>query len=155
MRRPAIFGAAFLAALFLSVSPRAEPGAGEEGRLIAQDVRFEVLAAEEKAIIDRIAADFFEKDLRPQQSQAIEDSTSARYLRSDPEERARIRAERRAEWRAMSEARRAALKNAADPRYDNLSAEQRAPFRRHVINRLGAAGAIDEEALAEALAGDI
>lgn len=155
MRRPATFGAAFLGTLFLSVSPRAEAGEPAGASPLAQDVRFEVLAPEEKAIIDRIAADFFEKDLRPAQSRAIEEATSARYLRASPDEKAAIRAERRAEWRAMSEARKAPLARAATPRYDNLSTDQKAPFRRHAINRLGAARAIDEIALAEALAGDI
>jgi hypothetical protein len=156
VRRPATFGAAFLAALFLTVSPRAEPLGPHDGAAPrAQDVRFEVLAPEEKAIIDRIAADFFEKDLRPAQTRAIEDATAARYRRASSKERAAIRAERRAAWRAMPEARRAALMNAAEPRYDNLSPDQRAPFRRHAINRLSGAGAIDADALADALDDDI
>lgn len=152
MLRPAIFGAAFFGALFLTVSPRAEPMPRPSGDApAAQDVRYEVLAPEEKAIIDEIAADFFEKDLLPEQSRIIEAATAARYQRASTGERSAIRAQRRAEWASLSEKKRRALMNAAEPRYDNLSDDQKAPFRRHAINRLGAAGAIDEDALAAAI----
>lgn len=148
MRRPALFSLSFLAATFLSVSPKAQS-------VTTQDVRFEVLAAEEKVVIDRIAADFYERDLRRSQTDAIEEATATSYVSASPEGREAFREERRAEWRALSDRRRAALRSAEAPRYDNLTAEQKAPFRRHALNRLEAAGAIDDAALADALEADI
>ena len=148
MRRPGLFSFIFLAATLLSVSPRAQS-------VTAQDVRYEVLATGERAIIDRIAADFYEKDLRQTQSEAIEDATTAAYLAGSNEDRAAFRDERRSEWREMTDGARAALRSAKHPTYSNLTDEQKAPFRRHAIDRLSAAGAIDENVLAEALLGDI
>lgn len=148
VRRPGLFSLVFLAALFLSAGPRAQG-------MFAQDVRYDVLAGDERAIIDRIAADFYEQDLRRAQSDAIEAATVAAYVAGSSEERARFREDRRAQWRSMTDEARQSLRAAANPRYDNLTEAQKAPFRRHALNRLAAAGAIDEGALHEALRGDI
>jgi hypothetical protein len=148
LRRPVTFAACFGLASFLAIGPEAHA----QG---LSDVRYEVLAEDEQAIVDRIAADFYEKDLSAAQTEAIEGHTSAIYAAGSREERARMRAERRAEWRAMAEAERRALMDAKRPRYDNLTADQKAPFRAHAINRLRAADAIDEDALSAALREDI
>jgi hypothetical protein len=134
--------------MLLSVSPRAESP-------LAQDARFEVLAPEERLLIDRIAADFYERAMRRAQTEAIEDNTAEAYRRADAETRAQFRDERRAAWRAMSERKKDGLKAAKRPLYDNLTEDQKAPFRRHAINRLDAAGAIDDAALASALQSEI
>ena len=119
------------------------------------DVRYEVLAPDEKAIIDHVAAEFFENELSPVQARTIEARTSEAYISADPERRAMMRGQRRAEWRAMNEGRRNALMDAKQPLYDNLNEDQRVPFRRHALNRLSAAAAPDADALVEALRGDI
>lgn len=146
LRRPATFATVFWVAACVNISPRAQ---------ITADARFEVLAGEEKAIIDRVAADFYESGLRRTQTDAIEARTSRSYAEASPEERAAFREDRRAAWRGMDDGERQAIRDAKAPRYDNLTDAQKAPFRRHAINRLGRAGAIDEEALAEAMLGDI
>ena len=145
MRKPLIFGLAFGFAAFASLSPRAE----------SHDLRWEVLAEDERAIIDRLAADFYEDALRRSQTAVIEDRTSELYTKASPVERARFRMERRNEWRSMTDAQREALKNAKRPSYRNLTEEQKAPFRRIAFDKLGAAGAIDPDALASAFKNDI
>lgn len=148
MHRPGLFSFVFLAATFLTVSPRAQT-------VSVQDMRYEVLGADERRIVDRIAADFYEEDLSRTQSAVIEAATTATYLAGSEDERAEFREERRAAWRAMPASAQRSLRGAEHPRYDNLTEEQKAPFRRHALNRLSAAGALDEDVLDEALAADI
>jgi hypothetical protein len=143
-----MFAASFTAALFLTVSPRAEP-------MAAQDIRYALLSVEERILIDRIAADFFENDLRAVQAEAIENLTAEMYRRAGPVERAAFRDARRAQWRAVNPKIRTTLSQATRPRYDNLTEAQKEPFRRHALNRLEAVGAIDPVALAAALADGI
>lgn len=119
------------------------------------DLRWEVMAGDEKAIIDRLAADFFEESLRGAQASAIERRTAEIYAKSPPAERSRFRAERRAEWEAMDPAARASLHDAKRPLFRNLTEEQKAPFRRHALDQLRNAGAIDQNALTEALSKEI
>lgn len=130
---------------FISAAPRAQ----------MTDLRWEVMASDEKAIVDRLAADFYEASLRQAQADAIERRTAEIYAESAPAERARFRAERRAEWRAMDAPARASLHGAKRPLFLNLTEEQKAPFRRHALNQLRGAGAIDQSALTEALGKDI
>ncbi|MGE0410148.1 MAG: DUF3106 domain-containing protein, partial [Amphiplicatus sp.] len=119
------------------------------------DMRFEVLAEDERALIDRLAADFYEETLRQSQANAIESHTSEIYAQAAPAERARFRAERRAAWKRMTPAQRAALADTKHPAYRNLTEQQKAPFRSIALDELGAAGALDREALAHALRNDI
>jgi len=144
VRRPATFWITFALATMLTIAPEARAQGVAE-------IRYEAFAEDEKAIVDRIAADFYEEDLRPSQSEAIERRTSEIYLEAGAEERERMREERRAEWTAMSEAARASLMEAKSPLYGNLTDAQKAPFRRHAIDRLTAAGAVDEAALEDAI----
>jgi hypothetical protein len=143
--------AAGLGVLVVIVLSLAAPPAGAQ----ASDIRFEMLAADEKAIVDRLAARFYEDGLRKAQAYAIEARTSARYVGATPAERARFRDERRTRWAQMTEAERQALRSVVRPSFSNLTEEQKAPFRTIALDRLEAQGAIDHEALADALRKDI
>jgi len=145
VRRPLTFGVVFGLAMFASLGPRAQPA----------DLRWEIMASDEKLIVDRLAADFYEESLRQTQVDAIESHTSEIYAGETPMGRARFRAERRAEWEAMNEAERASLHGMKRPLFRNLTQEQKAPFRRHALDRLRGAGALDRSALADALRNDI
>ncbi|MEX0645460.1 MAG: hypothetical protein WD076_09125 [Parvularculaceae bacterium] len=147
MRRPLIFGLVFGLAAFGSLSPSAH------GQTV--DMRFEVLAATEKTLIDRLAADFYEEQLRQSQASAIETHTSELYVRATPAERARFREERRAAFEDMPEAERKVLRDVKRPTYRNLTESQKAPFRSIALDNLDAAGVLDREALADALKNDI
>jgi len=151
LRRPVIFGAILGLTFFMSVSPdahaRDRSGGGE--------VRWDLLSPDEHRIIDRIAADFYEETLRQAQSGAIEDQTSEIYRTSSPEERARFRAMRRIDFRSMNDRQKEALRGVKRPAYRNLTENQKTPFRRHAIDQLGAADAIDANALAQAFGGEI
>lgn len=119
------------------------------------DLRWEVMASGDRLIVDRLAAEFYEESLRQAQADAIERRTAEIYAEASPPERARFRAERREEWRAMDESLRASLRNVARPSFHNLTEEQKAPFRQHALDRLRGAGALDQSALREALRKDI
>lgn len=134
-------------ATFASLSPEAH------AQVI--DMRFEVLAADEKALIDLLAADFYEDSLRQSQASAIEKHTSEIYQGATPAERAAFRDERRANWQGLSDEDRAALRDAKRPSFKNLTNAQKAPFRSIALDKLGAAGALDPAALSEALKNDI
>ncbi len=134
--------------LFASFTPQA-------GAQTGVDTRWEVLASGERRIIDRVAAQFYEEELRYAQSSEIEAHTSELYADASPAARDRFRSERRASWNEMTDAQRRALRGAKRPSYRNLTEAQKAPFRRHAIDQLGAAGAIDQDALAAALRKDI
>lgn len=143
-----LFGVALGATLFLSLSPPA-------GAQHAVDMRWEVLSPGERTLIDRLAAQFYEESLRYAQSSQIEAKTGELYAGATAAERARFRAERRDAWNDMSEVQRRALRGVKRPAFRNLTETQKAPFRRHAIDQLAGAGAIDTEALAAALRKDI
>lgn len=140
-------GLAFGAALFLSLAPaEAET---------PPHIRWEALGPSERAFVDRIAADFYEQSLRLAQSSAIESRTSELYSGASPADRARFRAERREAWQGMNGAQRDALRNVKRPSFRNLTEAQKWPFRAHALVQLGAAGAIDDDAVAARLGRDI
>jgi len=87
-------------------------------------------------MVDRMAASFYESDLRLAQSRQIEASTSSIYTAKSEKERSEFRDARRAEWRSMRPEERAALRNVKLPAYSNLTDAQKAPFRRIAIDRL-------------------
>lgn len=118
-------------------------------------MRFEVLAADEKALIDLLAADFYEDSLRQSQSGAIEKRTSEIYQSATPAERSAFRDERRANWEDMTQSDRVSLRDAKYPTFKNLTETQKLPFRSIALDKLGAAGALDETALSDALKNDI
>lgn len=134
--------------LFLSLAPPADAQTGV-------DMRWEVLSKSERAIIDRLAAQFYEESLRYAQSSQIEAHTSELYVHATPAERARFREQRRSSWNEMNESQRHALRGVKRPTFRNLTESQKAPFRRYAIDQLDAAGAIDESAMAAALRNDI
>ncbi|MEZ5891542.1 MAG: hypothetical protein R3C58_00110 [Parvularculaceae bacterium] len=88
--------------------------------------------------VDLMAADFFENRLRLAQSRRIEAETARRYLSLPAEDRARYRADRKAQWRSMSAEERAELRGAATPRYSNLDDNQKLTFRKIASDELGA-----------------
>lgn len=143
MRRPLTFILFFTLGMFASIAPR------------AQDMRWEVLDPDERAFIDRLAADFYEDSLRRSQAQAIEARTSRIYAGAAPVDRARFRDLRREGWREMTPSQRRALRGVKRPAYRNLAEEQKTPFRSIALDKLGAAGALDAEALSAALSKDI
>lgn len=146
-RRPLTFGLVFGFALFGSLGPGAH----------AQDpaLVWDILSADERAIVDRLAADFYQESLRRTQADAIEETTSRLYAEAGKAERARFLDERRRQWDALSQTERERIRGVKQPEYRNLTESQKTPFREHAINRLGGAGAIDEDRLAEAFRRDI
>lgn len=147
MSRPLTFGVIVGMAAFATLSP--------EAHAQTADMRFEVLAADEKALVDLLAADFYQDSLRQSQASAIERHTSEIYQSATPAARAAFRDERRASWQGMPESDRAALRDAKRPAFRNLTEAQKAPFRSIALDKLGAAGALDPAALSDALKNDI
>lgn len=119
------------------------------------DPRWEALSPSERVIIDRVAADFYEDSLRSAQSANIEATTSRLYQGSPPSERDRFREQRRADWRAMAPAERDALRGVTRPAFRNLAETQKAPFRSYAIDQLTAAGAVDQNALYQAMPNEV
>ena len=99
-------------------------------------LQWETLSENEQILVDRMAADFYESDLRLTQSRQIEASTAASYSSMSPEERFDFRENRRETWQNMQDEERAALRNAKLPTYSNLTDGQKAPFRQIAIDRL-------------------
>ena len=154
LRKPLTFGLFFGLASFLSVHVDADAQQQPESA-IPTDLRWHVLAENEKAIIDRMAADFYENTLRDAQANAIEDETASIYASGDRRERAKFLAERRDQWRKMSDGQRNALRGAKTPQYENLAEEQKRPFRSHAMDLLDSKGAINESALTSALKSEV
>lgn len=152
VRRPLLFGVIFSLVLFGSL----RANAGEPGeRAHPADISWHALADYEKAIIDRMAADFFEKSLRLSQTRQIEAATPAIYRSLSPHGQAQFRAERRRLWRNMPDRRRQALRGVTRPDFDNLAEIQKLPFRQNAVNLLNASGAINANALTAALRREI
>ncbi|MFQ5563921.1 MAG: hypothetical protein ACE5FO_10180 [Parvularculaceae bacterium] len=154
LRRSLAFGLFFFLGLFASIEIRAQEFAAPQNAAFA-DMRWEALSEDERAIVDRLAADFFEDSLRYSQASAIEARTAELYAESPDDARAEFRITRREKWRAMNDAQRRALRGVERPRFANLSEGQKMPFRKYALDRLDAAGAIDRTALVEALRNDI
>lgn len=87
---------------------------------------------------DRMAADFFEQELRLSQSRRLEANTAEIYRTLSHEERETFREKRRLEWRSFSEEQRQALRGVKRPAYANLAEAQKEPFRQTARKRLGA-----------------
>ena len=142
---------AFSFALFGSLKANA---AGPEPPSRA-DVSWHVLADYERAIIDKMAADFFEKSLRLAQSRRIEAETPAIYRGLSASAKTEFREFRRQQWRAMTDERQQALRNVKWPAFENLSEDQKLPFRQNAVSVLSINGAIDSNALKSALRSEI
>lgn len=96
--------------------------------------------AGEDLIVERMAADFYENNLRLSQSRNIEAATAQIYRGLEAAKQADFRRQRRRQWRAMDEDARRSLRGVETPRYENLTEAQKAPFRRAAAGRLGAGG---------------
>ncbi len=96
----------------------------------------------DRIIVDRLAADFYERSLRYAQSTNIEQQTARLYSGANPAERAYYRNQRRQQWQQMNGNQQQALRNVKRPIFMHLSEAQKWPFRQHALNQLGAAGAI-------------
>ncbi|MBY0422481.1 MAG: hypothetical protein K2Q06_09265 [Parvularculaceae bacterium] len=120
-----------------------------------RDPRWEALSPTERIIIDRVAAEFYEEQLRAAQTSAIEATTPQIYRSASASERARFRDERRYDYRTMSPRERDALRGVTRPSFRNLAESQKAPFRAYAIDQLTAAGAVDERALQRAMPNEI
>ncbi|GJL92943.1 hypothetical protein [Hyphococcus sp.] len=92
-------------------------------------------------LLDVLAAEFFESQLRLAQSRQIEAETAKRYLAMDAAGRAQYRAERKKLWREMNADQRAALRGVKRPSFANLDNAQKQTFRRIASQTLGAASA--------------
>ncbi len=94
--------------------------------------------AEDDPLVDRVAAEFYEKSLRRSQSRNIEAATAEIYRRLDEEEKSAFRERRRRAWQDMNETARHSLRGVKTPKFRNLTETQKAPFRRAAERRLGA-----------------
>ena len=105
------------------------------------------MGEDERLIVDRLAADFFERSLRYAQTQSIEATTANLYRYAHPNDRQVIRKMRRDQYAALPNQQQQALRNNKRPQFAHLNEIQKWPFREHAMVQLGAVGAIDERAL--------
>lgn len=130
MRRPLISSFSFAFAFFGSLNAEA----ADPAAYAAPD---KALAADELALVDRLAADFFEGSLRYAQSSRIEAQTATLYRLLSPGEKADFRGYRRLIWRALSEPEKRAFRGGVKrPLYAHLTEEQKSPFRRIAYQQL-------------------
>lgn len=139
LRRPFLFGLVFSLSFFGSFQANAA-----DWRL---EARWRALSEDGRAVVDRLAADFYEEELRLSQSRNIEATTAEIYAGLTDKEKAAFREERRTAWQAMTEEQQRALRNTELPAYANLTEEQKAPFRQIALDRIAPAplNAADEE----------
>lgn len=88
------------------------------------------------AIIDLMAADFYENSLRLAQTFKIEAQTAADYQYLPEDQRQLFRSKRRDIWRALSDEQRQTLRGVKRPQFLNLSENQKDPFRKIAFDRL-------------------
>lgn len=140
MRKSLFFGALALAlggvlSATLSTPATAQRALAPENAALDRS-GLPTLEAGEMRLADRLAADFFENDLRLSQSRRIEAETANQYLSLSPENREAFREERRRFLRSLSHEQRLALRNVKTPAYNNLSEGQKERFRRDAMSRL-------------------
>lgn len=97
----------------------------------------------DRMIVDRIAADFYERSMRYAQTQSIQSSTAQAYVQSHPQTRHEWRQERRQQWQALNENQRQAMRAAKRPSFMHLTDAQKWPFRTHALQQLASAGAVN------------
>jgi hypothetical protein len=139
LRRLFLSSLVFSFTVFGSIHARADNGAALGNRLSAEgyeNARWRNLSTNEKIMLDRVAANFFEANLRLTQSRQIEASTAGIYVALTENERTMFREERRRTWRAMRDDERNALRNVKLPAYSNLTEGQKAPFRQIALDQL-------------------
>ncbi len=106
-----------------------------------RNAQWDNYSANEKVMLDRVAADFYQSSLRLAQSRAIEAATADTYLGKSPEERTAFREERRSIWNAMSDDQRRGSRNVKLPVFSNLTESQKTPFRQIALDQLAPATA--------------
>ncbi len=111
------------------------------GQTVVAPMAISRQAINQEALVDRMAADFYENALRHSQALRVQKATAQTYLAMGEEDRAQFREQRRAAWRMMSQGQRQSLRNTKTPRYLLLSEEQKQPFRDIALDRLTASGA--------------
>ncbi|MCI5043268.1 MAG: hypothetical protein MRY72_01100 [Aquisalinus sp.] len=100
------------------------------------------LTVEQKKMVDLLAEDFFQNELSDVQKSRIVSNQARKYRDGEAVTRDRIRAARRAEWQAKSQAEKARASLSAGGAYNLLTAEQKAPFRLYAIDQLSLRPAI-------------
>ncbi len=95
-------------------------------------------AITQEALVDRMAADFYENALRHSQALRIQKATAEAYRAMGEEDRAQFREQRRAAWLIMNKDQRQSLRNTKTPRYLLLTEEQKQPFRDIALDQLTA-----------------
>ena len=128
MRRPLTFTSAFFFGLCGSFSLQAQE----------HSIRYEKEDPRAQGLIELVAEDFYENNLSAAQSRRIEAYTASHYATLTAKERAEFQKRRRAQWHAMSESDRDALRNAKTPQYENLTPEQQSVFKAIAERQLGA-----------------
>lgn len=94
------------------------------------------LPLSEGAIVDAIAAQFFENELQSVQAYRIEAMTAQRYRKMTFSARQQFRADRRQQWNAMSIQQRNRLRQTPSPRFLNLTETQKSVFRQIAVRRV-------------------
>ena len=102
----------------------------------SDDGRWLSLKPDAQLMVDKVAADFFEKSLRQAQSSTIELNTAQEYMGLSEAERTAFRKTRLAQWQQMSQAERLRLRNVKTPSFMNLTESQKWPFRLHALDQL-------------------
>ncbi len=111
------------------------------GQTVVEPTAVSRQAINHEALVDRMAADFYENALRHSQALRVQKATTQAYLAMGEADRAQFREQRRAAWRIMSEDQRRSLRNTKTPRYLLLTEEQKQPFRDIALDQLTASGA--------------
>ncbi|WP_306253872.1 hypothetical protein [Parvularcula sp. IMCC14364] len=94
------------------------------------------LAPEQRKMVDLLAEDFFQNELSDVQQNRIVTNQGRKYRDGEAPTRDQIRASRRAEWQAKSQAEKARARLSSGGAYNLLTAEQKAPFRLYAIDQL-------------------
>ncbi|MBL4620514.1 MAG: hypothetical protein JKX88_10515 [Marinicaulis sp.] len=118
-----------------------------------QNAMWDNYSTNEKLMLDRVAADFYQASLRLSQTRKIEAATADIYLAKSPEERAVFREERQRIWNAMSEDQRRGSRNVKLPVFSNLTEAQKTPFRQIARDQLTPASPSQETYEASAYSG--
>ncbi len=127
-------------AMFGSAQAQISESLPPAGQTVVEPTAISRQALNREALVDRMAADFYENALRHSQALRVQKATAQTYLAMGEEERAQFREQRRAAWRMMSQGQRQSLRNTKTPRYLLLTEAQKQPFRNIARDQLTASG---------------
>lgn len=125
-------------ALWMATAVAAAPFAANAQERAVRAAILEAPRIHNAALVDLVAADFFETQIAAEQATLLEAQTAAAYRSLADSRKAAFRAERRARWRALNECERARLRGVKRPAFLNLTTDQQAVFRALAADRLGA-----------------